>query len=201
MHTVSGRLPEGTSVDDAYRALVAVYRDLLRYAEGAGVRLGIEPVFIYLVNNLASTRRLFDELDRDDLFINFDASTFVYHREDPVEFIKAFGDKIVHAHARDAVLEPLNEQEVARLEAFDMGGGEQFKFALPGEGALQWDAIIGALKEVGFDGALAVELPRGIEDAEAGAAQALKFLRQYIPKEEAAPPAPEGPRPLDLGPI
>lgn len=200
VHTVSGRLPEGMSPDDGYRAIVAVYTDLLRYAEKVGVKLGIQPVFIYLVGNIASTQRLFDELGRDDLLINFDPSAFPYHRESPIDFIKRFGDKIVHVLARDAVVGPLNQDEVARLDAFDMGGGEQFKFALPGEGILEWPEIIGALKDAGFDGVLSVGPPRGTSNLEA-AAKALRFLRQHLPDtDEAAPPeTPE--TPLDLGPF
>jgi sugar phosphate isomerase/epimerase len=201
VHTVSGRLHPGMTEEDGYRALVAAYRDLLRYAEEAGVKLGIQPVFIYLVANLASTQRLLEQVAREDLFINFDPSAFVFHRESAVDFIKAFGKKILHVLARDAVVEPLNAEEVSRYQAFDMGGGEQFKLALPGEGVVNWPEIIGALRGVGFDGVVSVGLPRGTEEPEEAAAKVLKFLKQCVPAAEEARPLEEAEELPDLGPF
>ncbi|MFQ5808968.1 MAG: sugar phosphate isomerase/epimerase family protein, partial [Armatimonadota bacterium] len=180
----------------------AAYNDLLRYAAEAGVKLGIQPVFIYLVSNLASTQRLFDQLRREeDLLINFDPSSFVFHRESPVDFIRTFGKKIVHVLARDAVVEPLNETQVARYQAFDMGGGEQFRLALPGEGVVNWPEVIGALRDVGFDGVLSVGLPRGTEAPEEAAARALEFMRQQLPEADDSGPAEEDGALPELGPF
>jgi sugar phosphate isomerase/epimerase len=201
VHTVSGRLPPAMAEEDGYRALLAAYRDLLRYAEEAGVKLGIQPVFIYLVSNRASTQRLLEDIGREDLFINFDPSAFVFHRESPVDFIKTFGKKILHVLARDAVVEPLNEAQVARYQAFDMGGGEQFRLALPGEGVVDWPEVIGALQDVGFDGVLSVGLPRGTEAPEQAAANALEFMQQQLPKAEDAGPSDADEALPELGPF
>jgi sugar phosphate isomerase/epimerase len=187
--------------EHGYRALVAAYSDMLRMADDTGIRLGIQPVFIYLVNNLASTQRLLDAVGREDLLINFDPSSFVFHRESPVEFIQTFGKKIFHVLARDAAVEPLNESEVKRMEAFDMGGGEQFKLALPGEGVVDWPEVLGALHDVEFDGVVSVGLPRGLLEPARAAANARNFLSELVPAavdEGASDEADEMPQ---LGPF
>jgi len=99
------------------------------------------------------------------------------------------------------VVEPLNQEEVSRFGAFDMGGGEQFKFALPGEGVVDWPEIMGALQHVGFDGVLSVGLPRGTYEAEAAARKALAFLKPHVPETaEKGPSAADDELP-DLGPF
>jgi sugar phosphate isomerase/epimerase len=179
VHTVSGPLPEGQSPEEAFAQLAATYDDILESA-AYGVRVGIEPVFVYLVGNLETTRRLLAYMDRDDLYINFDPSHFPYHREDPVAFVEEFGSRILHAHAKDATVTPLNERDIQAHVAWDMGGGEMFRFAPPGHGVLDWPAIIGALRRVGFDGVISLELGHGIEDEEAAAREAARFLSALI---------------------
>ncbi len=179
VHTVSGPLPEGQSADEAFGQLAATYGEILE-STAHSVRIGIEPVFVYLVGNLDTTRRLFSLLGREDLYINFDPSHFPYHREDPVPFIQEFGGKILHAHVKDAAVAPLDEAEVADGRAWDMGGGEMFKFAAPGTGVLDWPAIIDALRRVGFDGVLSLELGHGIPDEEAAARENVGFCRGLL---------------------
>lgn len=179
VHTVSGPLPEGQSADEAFPQLAASYDDILE-STAYGVRIGIEPVFVYLVGNLETTRRLFDLLDRDDLYVNFDPSHFPYHREQPLPFIRQFAEKILHAHAKDATVTPLQTREVEAGRAWDMDGGEMFKFAAPGTGVLDWPAIIATLRAGGFDGVLSLELGHGIPDEEQVAAETAQFLRSLL---------------------
>lgn len=179
VHTVSGPLPDGRSPDQAFAELAATYDDILE-SSAYGVRVGIEPVFVYLVGNLETTRRLFALLDRDDLYINFDPSHFPYHREDPLPFVREFGARIVHAHSKDATVTPLNTGEVAVGRAWDMGEGEMFRFAAPGKGVLDWPAIIAALRQVRFDGVISLELGHGIPDEEAAARENVRFLKALL---------------------
>lgn len=179
VHTVSGPVPEGQAADRAFEELAATYEEILGNSAD-GVCVGIEPVFVYLVGNLATTRRLFDLLDRDDLYINFDPSHFPYHRENPVPFVEEFGEKILHAHVKDAAVMPLDEAQVAEGKAWDMGAGEMFKFAAPGKGVLDWPAITDALRRVGFDGVLSLELGHGIPEEERVAAETVQFLRDLL---------------------
>ena len=65
------------------------------------------------------------------------------HAEDPVPFTEEYRPSISHAHAKDAVAEPL--EGALDEHGFETPTGKQFKFAAPGSGVLDWPAIIKAL--------------------------------------------------------
>ncbi len=178
VHTVSGPPAAGVSRDDAWAMLVEAYGDILDHASTTPVAVGIEPVFVYFVGNLATTQELFEKLSDDSLRINFDPSHFPYHRESPIPFVREFADRIVHAHAKDAAVAPL--QSPVPDQAWDMGNGEQFRFASPGEGILQWGDIVASLREHGFDGVLSLELGHGIDDEERAARDSIAFFRRLL---------------------
>lgn len=178
VHTVTGPVPPTMPAAQAFEKLAAAYDELLDSAEQNEVALGIEPVFVYAVGNLATMRALDAALGRPELLINFDPSHFAYHEEDPVPFIKEYAPRIRHAHVKDAVVEPL-EGSVDEY-GFETPTGKQFKFVAPGTGVLDWPAIIQALRAVGFDGVLSLELGHGIPDEEQAARDNVTFLRVLL---------------------
>lgn len=180
VHTVSGPLRPGLDEARAWDQLTEAYTRLCDYAGLTAVRLAIEPVFVYLVGNLETTRRLLDLVGRDDLYINFDPSHFPYHHEDPIPFIEALGHRIVHAHAKDATVTDLTVGAPLPRDSFYMGKDEAFAFAPPGHGILDWPALIGALTATGFDGVLSLELGHGIPDEVAAARETAQFLRPLL---------------------
>jgi sugar phosphate isomerase/epimerase len=193
VHTVSGILPslapiqwkrwlKGTA-DIAntpeWNRILEAYREICDYARDKNVKVAIEPVFVYMVCNYETTKKLFDDLGREDLYINFDPSHFPYQREDPIPFIKDFGNKIIHCHAKDGIIEKENPAEIEAGQAFSMGEGEQFKFAAPGKGVLDWEKIIKALGEVGYDYVLSLEIEwEGIPVDEAR--ECLRFFQNLL---------------------
>ncbi len=156
VHTVTGFDNPDEEREVVFERLARVYDELLDAAAENEVALGIEPVFIYPVGNLATMQALDAALGRDDLVINFDPSHFPYHEEDPVPFIEEYGARIRHVHVKDGIVEPL---EGALDEYhFETPTGKQFRFAAAGTGLLDWPAIIEALRAVGYDGVLSLEL-------------------------------------------
>jgi len=134
VHTVTGPAPPGGESGAAFERLAAVYDELLDAAAENEVTLGIEPVFAYAVGNLETMRSLAAALGRDELVINFDPSHFPYHEEDPMLFIEEYGPRILHAHVKDGVVEPL--ERTLDEHGFETPTSKQFKFAAPGTGLL-----------------------------------------------------------------
>lgn len=178
VHTVAGVTPPNMTTSQAIDQLAACYDELLDAAGESQVGLGIEPVFSYVVGNLETMQALDAALGRSELLINFDPSHFPYHEEDPVTFLKEYGPRIPHTHAKDAVLEPL----AGPLDenSFETPTGKLFRFAPPGTGVLDWPAIIQALREVGYDGVISLELGHGIPNEEQAARDNVKFLRGLL---------------------
>lgn len=76
---------------------------------------------------------------------------------DPAALILALSDRIVHIHLKDLVREPIS-------------------FRPLGEGDLDFDSILSAVREVGYDGWLVVELDSYDGDPKAAAEISKKFL-------------------------
>jgi sugar phosphate isomerase/epimerase len=193
VHTVSGPLPsadvhrqwlKGTAeiaMAQEWDNIVRAYKQICEYAKNKGVKIAIEPVFVYMVSNYETTEKLFYDIDRDDLYVNFDPSHFPYQREDVIPFIKKFSKKIVHCHVKDAIVEKENPAEIEKGDAFSMGRGEQFKFAAPGKGVLDWEEILSAIKGIGYDHVLSLEMGHGyIGKSRDIAADNLKFFKSRI---------------------
>ena len=178
VHTVTGFAAPDEESDVGFERLARVYDEILDAAADNEVALGIEPVFIYAVGNLETMQALDAALGRDELAINFDPSHFTYHEEDPVPFIEEYGPRITHAHVKDGVVEPL--EGALDEHGFETPTVKQFKFAAPGSGLLDWPAIIRALRAVGFDGVLSLELGHGIPGEEQVARDNVAFVRQLI---------------------
>ena len=163
LHTVSGVAEDGAPREEKLGRVADSCRNILDHARGGPVKVGIEPVYVYIVGNRADMNDLLALLDdRDDLLINYDPSHFPYHDEPAEEFVRAFGERIVHAHSKDAVVTPRTDaHQPEQDDAAPMPGDRLFRFAAPGEGVLDWDAIMAALKEVGFDGVISLEMGHG----------------------------------------
>jgi len=179
VHTTTGHRPAGLPEGSLWRALADVYTALLDHAHGTSVRVGVEPVFVYAVGNLATFRRLVEVVGRADLAFNYDPSHFPYHDESPLPPITEFADRIVHAHAKDAVVEP-DPQGAERGKEAEMPGGRRFRFAPPGQGLIDQVAVVRTLKQVGFDGVVSLELGHGIADPEQAARDNVPYMRSVL---------------------
>ncbi|MBS1888722.1 MAG: sugar phosphate isomerase/epimerase [Actinobacteria bacterium] len=136
---VGGELSEASAWD---LALAAIDRALAR-ARGTGVRVCLEPCW----GTLASDRyRAEYALARagEELAVTVDPSHFVMSGDDVPALVRAWGGRLAHVHLKDAVGRPGQD-------------GEDFWFLLPGEGTTDWAGLLGALDEVGYAGAMAVE--------------------------------------------
>ena len=195
VHTVSGILSDLDKTQYAkytgkidyssrkeWERLLKSYNELLDFAGGTKVKIGIEPVFVYIVGNYRTTKKLFENLGRDDLYINFDPGHFPYHRESPVPIIKDFDRRIIHAHVKDGQVLELNEEDIKNKDAWPMEGDkEEFKFSPPGKGVLNWEEIIASLKEVGYEGVLSLEMGHGyIGTPEDIARENLAFFKELL---------------------
>lgn len=139
-HALVGReLTEAAAWDAASAAIERV----LSRARGTGVRVCLEPCW----GTLASDRyRAEYALARagGELAVTIDPSHFVMTGDDLPALVRAWRERLAHVHLKDAVGRPGRD-------------GEDFWFLLPGEGATDWDGLLGALDEVGYAGAMSVE--------------------------------------------
>jgi len=120
---------------------------------------------------------------RREFGFNFDPSHLVWQLIDPVVFIKRFGDRIYHSHAKDGELvkENLPISGVIPTGSW-MRMSRGFRFRVPGWGDVPWRRVITALVEVGYDHVLSFEHEDPVMSREDGLEKALEFLKPLIIK-------------------
>ena len=114
---------------------------------------------------------------------NFDPSHLLWQGIDPVAYIKRLGDRIYHAHAKDA---ELVKENVPVSGTIPTGAwrrpGRGFRFRVVGWGDVDWKRVMTALLEVGYDYVLSYEHEDPVMSREDGCEKCIAFLKPLVIK-------------------
>ena len=191
VNTFVGREP-ARSVADNWRIFDERWPALVRHAEQAGVRIGIENCPMYFTQdewpagkNLAVSpkhwREMFQRIPSRAFGLNYDPSHLVWQQMDYLAPLHEFRDRLYHIHAKDARIdrEKLNDVGILATPL------EYHEPKLPGGGDIDWPRFMAALRDTGYDGAICIELEdRAFEGAlanrQAGLHQSAAFLTPLL---------------------
>ena len=95
-------------------------------------------------------RRIFDAWD---VGMNYDPSHLVWQMIDQPRFIREFGPKMVHVHAKDLMIDRDGLYENGIMS---VGMGWQMP-RMPGLGEVDWPETFAALYRAGYDGPVIIE--------------------------------------------
>jgi sugar phosphate isomerase/epimerase len=158
----SGSGDEGLSEPQILERLAAGLRPLCAHAAERGVRLGFEPEPGMAVERADQWPAVRDAVDHAALGLTLDVGHCLATEEgDPAEAIRA--------HAADLVVLQLDDHRRGTHDHLAFGAGE-----------VDFPAIARAVRDVGFEGPLEVELSRHAATAPITAAQSLAFLRDVF---------------------
>lgn len=178
------------SIDDNWPGYRELWPSLVQYAEAKGVTLGIEhcpmlfskdewPGGKNLAISPAVWRRMFEEIPSRHFGLNFDPSHLIWQGIDIPRAIRDFGSRIVHFHAKD--------ERVDRDRLHDVGimGLGWHVPKLPGLGDVSWGPVFAALTDVGFSGAVCIEVEDrayegSLADRKRALRQSKRFLEQWV---------------------
>jgi len=138
-------LPSGLDWKRNWEDYVGAMRQCCGFCVQAGVRYALEPHPYRYMSNAASMLRLIEHVGSPALGMNLDPSHLFPVGELPEVVVYMLGDRIFHCHFSD-------------------NDGVTNAHWRVGRGKVDWRATIRALKEVGFDGVISIEL----EDAPGG---------------------------------
>ncbi len=144
-----------------------------------GVRFALEVHPTEIAFDIVTARRALDALaGREEFGFNFDPSHLLWQGVDPVEFIRAFPDRIYHVHIKDAIVTLDGRSGIlgSHLNFGDPRRGWDFRS--PGRGGVNFEEIIRALNQIGYAGPLSVEWEDSGMDREHGAREACELVRQ-----------------------
>lgn len=144
-----------------------------------GVRFALEVHPTEIAFDIYTAQRALEAVDhRDEFGFNFDPSHLHWQGIDPVEFIRAFPDRIYHVHIKDAIT-TLNGKTGILASHLDFGDPRRgWDFRSPGRGTVNFEEIIRALNQIGYDGPLSVEWEDCGMDREFGAKEACEFVQR-----------------------
>ncbi|MBR3804590.1 MAG: sugar phosphate isomerase/epimerase [Clostridia bacterium] len=157
-----GVIPEDKS-NPRYKVMLDALTECGLYAKSKGVTLAIETG-----PEKAKTLLSFIEDTKGGVGVNLDPANFtMVTGQDAVEAVYILKDYIVHTHLKDGRMLDKNQDPTDVYHAFALGGVDALNacegfIELPiGEGDVDWDNYIKALKEIGYDGFLTIEREAG----------------------------------------
>ena len=155
--THAGVLPEDKS-DPAYQILLGSVGEISEHGAKVGVYFAMETG----QESPQALGEFIDEINNPWLRVNFDPCNLLRFgsEEGTIEGVHILGDKIIHTHAKD--------------------WNPETRQATCGEGLVPWDAYIQALRDIGYQGVLAIEDETGNEDMIGSIARSYTFLRGYL---------------------
>lgn len=157
-----GPLSESMSREHAMDLFCEGLGQVLRHAEDVGVFLLVEPEPDLLIENADQFLELTQRVDSPMLGLNFDVGHF-YCVGDPLpETIARLARFTKHYHVEDIAASRVHEH------------------LIPGRGAVDFDAVIGAIKKTDYDGWLTIELYPYLDDPNGAGAEAARYLSRWV---------------------
>ena len=182
------------SVDDNWPRMLETWKPLVKFAEGNGIRIGIEHCPMLFSRdewpggkNIATSpklwRRLFADVGSANLGLNYDPSHMIWQHMDYLRPMREFKDRLFHVHAKDVRIDREKLDDVGILAH----PNEYHTPKLPGLGDVDWGKFFSVLTDTGYDGPVCVEVEdrayEGSLDArKASLIQSHTFLRNFVPR-------------------
>ena len=166
-------------IEAGYKDFAKRWTPILDAFKKEGVKFALEVHPTEIAFDIASAQRAVEAVDGHECFgFNYDPSHLGYQGVDYVKFIRTFGDRIFHCHMKDAWW----GHGDGTVGVF--GGHTDFAdprrywdFRSIGHGDINFEEIIVALNDIGYQGPLSIEWEDSRMDREHGAKEACEFVK------------------------
>ncbi len=166
-------------IEEGFKYFADMWHPILDVFDENGVKFALEVHPTEIAFDTVTAERALEAIDRREAFgFNFDPSHLEWQGVNPVNFIKNFPDRIYHVHMKDAIVS-LDGTSGILSSYMNFGQpGRGWDFRSPGRGQVNFEEIIRALNEIKYEGPLSVEWEDAAMDREAGAQEAVDFVKQ-----------------------
>ena len=167
-------------IEAGFQDFAKRWTPILDAFKAEGVRFALEVHPTEIAFDIASAERALKAVKNHKSFgFNYDPSHLGYQGVDYVKFIRTFGNRIYHAHMKDAWW----GHGDGTVGVF--GGHTEFAdprrywdFRSIGHGDINFEEIIVALNDIGYRGPLSIEWEDSRMDREHGAQEACEFIKK-----------------------
>jgi sugar phosphate isomerase/epimerase len=167
-------------VQKGFSFFAEMWNPILDVFDEVGVKFALEAHPTEIAFDIASAEMAIEALKGRKAFgFNYDPSHFGYQGVDYVRFIRCFSDRIYHVHMKDVYFSKVPTEAGVFGGHTNFGDPRRFwDFRSLGRGSIDFEAIIRALNDIGYNGPLSVEWEDGGMDREHGAAEACAFVKR-----------------------
>ncbi len=167
------------TLDAGFAYFAEQWNPILDVYDECGVRFGLEVHPTEIAFDIYTTHRAIEAIGGRKAFgFNFDPSHLHWQFVDPVAFIREFKDRIYHVHMKDSARQ-LDGRSGILASHLNFGHQDRgWDFRSLGHGGVNFEEIIRALNNIGYDGPLSIEWEDSGMDREAGAEEACAFTKR-----------------------
>jgi len=166
-------------IEEGFAYFAEMWNPILDVFDQCGVKFALEVHPTEIAFDIVTAKRALGAIGHRKTFgFNFDPSHLHWQMVDPVCFLNEFSDRIYHVHMKDAALQ-LNGQSGILSSHLNFGDPRRgWDFRSLGHGGVNFEEIIRALNQIGYDGPLSVEWEDCGMDREHGAKEACRFVKK-----------------------
>lgn len=175
-------------IDAGFKLFAERFNPILDVFGECGVKFALEVHPTEIAFDIYTAQRALEAVGhREEFGFNFDPSHLIWQGIDPVEFIRAFPDRIYHMHVKDAIT-TLNGKSGILSSHINFGDPRRgWDFRSPGRGGVNFEEIIRALNHAKYQGPLSIEWEDSGMNREFGAREACEFTKRldFSPSDRA----------------
>jgi sugar phosphate isomerase/epimerase len=157
-----GPVEPGSSWAAGLKLFAEELKPVAAHAEKEGVLLLVEPEPGLLIETAAQFEEFMRHVDSPAVALNFDVGHMYCVGEDPPTTLRRLAKYVRHIHLEDIAATRVHQHLV------------------PGEGAIDFAATLRAVRDIGYNGWVTVELYPYIADPDAAARTALEYVRRIL---------------------
>ena len=170
----------GEMVEAGFANFAKMWNPILDVFDDCGVRFALEVHPTEIAFDIITAKRALEAIGNREAFgFNYDPSHLGYQGVDYVKFIRTFSDRIYHVHMKD-VWWGHGDGTVGVFGGHTEFGDPRryWDFRSLGHGDINFEEIIVALNDIGYQGPLSVEWEDSRMDREHGAKEACEFVKK-----------------------
>ena len=166
-------------IEEGFKLFAERWNPIFDEFEQHGIRFGLEVHPTEIAFDYYTAERALEAVDRRQAFgFNLDPSHLYHQGVDASLFARGFPDRIYHTHIKDTFVR--RDGRAGILGSYLNFGDPRrgWEFRSPGHGQIDFEELIRALNDIGYQGPLSVEWEDAGMDREYGARDAAQFCRK-----------------------